>query len=463
MRNEKKFLRRAFLASWLVGAPALTGWAIEDAGVSNPLSGAFDPRAAGLAGAVVAAPEDPSILGHNPAALAEGKRSRLIAAHAPGGLPSPENFLDGSVDMAGLEWPTLEHGSLGLLILSTSAADIGLRDSAGLSLGTGSYGQSSILVGWGLNVGKGLNLGLAANFLNQSLANQSAEGAGLNLGALWHVREGTAWLSSLPEGLRLGLSAENLVAPELKLGSGQADRYPPVWHLGLSWLGGLGDWQEGAYGEMDKDEAQSWKAAAGLELGFRGIATARGGWGSQGPALGLGLSYASLNLDWAASASDLGWLQRLGLAWHFGGDLASRRHQSQTDHERLLEEQARLKAESLLAAERVQEEALKRQVEAGRREVEERRKTLERREAEWQEEVKRSHLPPGPASATVLSGSSMDWYRKGSTAFLLGDYKNAIDCWNKVLALHPGHPLALRNIQEAEQRLAGSTPSPKGP
>ncbi|MDD5066131.1 MAG: tetratricopeptide repeat protein, partial [bacterium] len=53
----------------------------------------------------------------------------------------------------------------------------------------------------------------------------------------------------------------------------------------------------------------------------------------------------------------------------------------------------------------------------------------------------------------TYSKEIMDLYYQGIDFYVAGDYKKAIDVWNRILKLDPYNNLALKNIADAEKKL----------
>lgn len=155
-------------------------------------------RAMGLGNAFVTQ-ADPTSLWHNAAGISPLGGRHVTATHT-------ELFAGTRLNLLGYVQPLGGRGSVGFGAVYLSQDAIEGRDPSGRRSGNFTASDLSFGVAYGRSLGPGTHLGLGVKLIRQSLADASATGLALDLGALHH-------LAGLP--VTVGASIQNL-GPKMK-------------------------------------------------------------------------------------------------------------------------------------------------------------------------------------------------------------------------------------------------------
>lgn len=208
------------------------------AGLTPIFNSGAGGRALGMGGANVALANDASAIFWNPAALTNLNDRSLSLMH----LPLPEGT---TYSFAAFGWPTLDYGtfSVGAFLLRTD--DIERRDSQGRLNGTFSSSEQLFLIGYGKQVNRYIALGATLKLFGQDFDNQSAYGGGADVGLR----------VALSEKLHLGLNAQNLLAPEIRLDR-DAETLPINFKAGAGIILPISDGRHRLSLEVDVDKTE---------------------------------------------------------------------------------------------------------------------------------------------------------------------------------------------------------------
>ena len=330
---KTRTLASAFAAAVVLLIPAERAFAAQENG---GLPGEFietgsGARALSMGKAVAASPQGAESLYWNPAGLGLPFRTKAAASYVrlfEGGNLSELSFAQSLAAPIGF----------GASILRFSLPGITQRDSSNNPLGDTTDSRTAFLLGAGFEPWENLAAGVAAKYLNQSLAGQSASALDADAGIAARI---SRW--------RAGLQLQNLMGAKLTRDGGE-DKLPRTVRFGA----GVEILPQ-ILVETDfvKPQDGSSEVHAGAEFLPLPWAAFRAGYDGDSPTFGFGLSLMRAAFDYAlANNGALGVSHRFTLSYNFGTDkeAAQRRGQWRTDHARRAEEaskQAALEAEQL--------------------------------------------------------------------------------------------------------------------
>jgi hypothetical protein len=303
------------LPSWLAGALLGVSVAASTAaaqGSQDPTSGLpgewlarySNARSLGLGSANVAIANDPLGVLWNPAGLSfmDQNEVRFENAHL---------FGESSLNSLGFAVPGSRWPSFGVSMLSLSSGDFERTNDVNDPLGTFKEGETAWLLSASKAFSPRLAVGVNVKLVQQTVESFSANGSGVDLGALFQV---------VP-GLKLGASLMNLGGPTLQLRD-VPETYPSQFRGGaaLGLLQGRGLLAL----EVDHADGLGTQLHAGAEYWLLSGMALRMGWSPDGPSGGLTYRFAPrYTVDYAAADHPLGLQHRIGVSAHFGGFFAS--------------------------------------------------------------------------------------------------------------------------------------------
>jgi tetratricopeptide (TPR) repeat protein len=258
-----------------------------DAGSESVFSLGLGARALGFGGGFVSLSDDASAIFYNPAGLPHLEYQEFSATHV--------TLFEGSLyDAAAWGSPIIGIGGFGAGFMRLGTRDI-IKRTNYVNTGSFSYSTWQFLLGYGRTFGSNISVGASLKILNQSLDNFSDYGIGMDFGMK----------ARLYKNLNLGITARNLIPPELSLDS-SADKIP------LAIAGGLGishlliskkiEITASVEGEKFKD--RDMKLHTGLELTFNKSFSLRGGYDRDNFSFGTGLVLGRLKVDYAYKIMD---------------------------------------------------------------------------------------------------------------------------------------------------------------
>ncbi|MCK5218756.1 PorV/PorQ family protein [bacterium] len=493
-----------------MGFPAVSLAGVQDAGTNNPFELGAGSRALALSGAFVAVADDVSSLFWNPGGLARIEQIEISAMHI-------ELFFDTPYDFLGVAYPLLDWGTFALGAVRVSTEGIILRnEKAGIiDSGEGSLDRREFLIGFGREFPLGFQAGITVKIDQQRLLDESASGVGLDIGVLYHLPgEQFAQWSGIKaidwKNLTFGLTLQNVIGSRLRINE-SADVLPLNYKAGIAYQYEHRDAFNQRFLVTGSWEKSTWRAgrpAMGLEYSIMDFAALRGGISSKAWTAGAGMQYAGARLDYALSGEALGLSHRFSLAYRFGTSVSEQRRiratrrQAEIDREseqraQAAVEKTRLTLEKKLKAEARRYRREKKAMLAKRKQLikaEQLRQAKKTKAALADEYFKALHYFQGikdylaksyraalvefktvakydpdylelklylirtrqrlQGEIHIMAPDDLKLYYKGIDLYIENNFAEAIKVWEKILVNEPTNSLALRNIEEAQGRIA---------
>jgi hypothetical protein len=261
-------------------------------------------RTLGMGGAYVATADDPLGVLWNPAGISTMDQNELRFENA-------RLFEDTSVNGFGFAVPGSWLPSFGVSVLSMGSGDYQRTNDVNDPLGTFKNGETAYLLTASKMFTPRLSIGTNFKFVQQTVEDFSAQGFGMDAGALFDVTP----------SLRVGASVANLAGPNLSLRDVK-ETYP------IAFRGGAAAEIFNGRGlvalELDQSTGLGTQIHAGTEYWLQPTIGLRAGFdGSYGTG-GLTYRFApQYQFDYAIANQALGLTHRVGLSYRFGGFFAS--------------------------------------------------------------------------------------------------------------------------------------------
>ena len=257
--------------------------------VINELGGSA--KAFGLGRAYVAIADDPAAVFWNPAGLEYIPRMSLSLFHS--------SLIAGAAyDFIGFVYPTLQFGTVGLGYARVgSGSDIPVVNEFNIQQGTASYDVSELYISYAKQLPYSVTGGLTFKFHRQqfSFNNAVSSGIGLDAGIMVHP----PWEAALFQDLTIGVRIQNLVKPQLKLGS-VSEELPQEVRLGVAKSFPVGLAGRFTFSlDYSKPELGPTRIHAGSEYQVRNLGTIRLGYDQSNLAFGAGIKYRFMEIDYA--------------------------------------------------------------------------------------------------------------------------------------------------------------------
>ena len=269
-------------------------------------------RAAGLAGAFVAFPNDVSSLHYNPAGVATFSNRAASFTYF-------DELLDFNTGFIGFVQPKIGPGNLGASVLYKDYGEFDKTDETGK---LGSFRASSVafVASYGVSIYKNLYVGGSAKYIHSAIDNFSSDAAAVDLGALFFIPAQELYLAAAVTNAGKATSAFVVTKDPLPL-QARFGISKKLAHLPL--LIGVN-----AYKYVDQD----WLGAIGgeftlmpnlfLRLGYdlvgRDLKVGSSKDRLAGAAIGLGIVWNGIMVDYALSSfGELGSLNRFTLSGQF--------------------------------------------------------------------------------------------------------------------------------------------------
>lgn len=409
--------------------------AAEGAGTESPLNTTVDARDQAMGGTSVAIGDGAQILVRNPANLGWIDQGSLSLFHTS--LYSGDTALRAGF----VAYPTLEFGTFAAGIERLGVGGIDGRDARNQSLGEFDSSEFEAILGYGRALQPWLAGGLSLRIVQQSVADASATGAGVDLG-LAARRD----IFGPGHRVQFGLAVRNLISPKLRLDEDQvADPMRTTFGAGYIWNPPTHRLHAAAAVELALSAEADARRGAGIEAGFDHLLFLRGGIDEGRLTAGVGLEFRNIEFSFATKAGgDLPRDDRFTLGYRFGSSVDERLQSRRADEE-------------LRVSERLDQMLQVREAEA---------LAFARSEAEtaWEagdyaqvELLSRRVLLMAPADPLALAriddsrrlqalANAGDELSTGSAARAATAYQRILDEW-------PGEPAAAEGLAAARQRI----------
>jgi len=254
-----------------------------DAGRETPFTSVgAGARAIGMGGGITSLATDATAIHYNPAGLAGLDYQEVAFMHSL--------LFEGSTyDFASWVYPITENHGVGGGVMRIGTDDI-IRRSDFADRGRFDYAFTQLLLAYGRNFSEPVSTGVCLKIVHQSLDNNSDFGVGLDVG--FRIR--------ICRNLHLGMVAREVLQPELKLQS-MTEKTPMAVSGGISYYDlALSDQARLAVNlDLEKYDNRSVKIHSGAEVRFHDRFALRLGYDRDNVALGGGLKYGRMNLDYA--------------------------------------------------------------------------------------------------------------------------------------------------------------------
>jgi len=310
-------------------------------GTESIFSSGAGSRALGMGGAFTAVCDDATAVYWNPAGLSCLEQTGITGFHSI--------LFEGSMlDFFSIAHPTVRYGGLGFAFLRVGTGGIQAYDDRSVSLGSFDFAQSEMIFSYGRRVPFGVNVGASLKIVTQGMGDLSANGAGLDIGALYPV--------PYVKGLSLGVSLRDTPGAKLKLAE-RVETTPRTLRFGGSYRDSLREGRDVLLLGVDAaiPEKAGTNVSVGAEYVIDRLVALRAGMKDGKISAGAGFKWRNYSLDYSLGNSDLGNLHQFSVTAVFGDPVSLRRQREQLERRRevtrMLEEEKskRIEAHSELA------------------------------------------------------------------------------------------------------------------
>lgn len=259
----------------------------------------FGARGLALGQSALAASHDALATAWNPASASH--MQRFAVTYSRLGLQNSN-----TMQSFGAILPLRERGALGVSYFRWQTARIMLTDEEGNRIGEATFAQEHLLLTYGRNLSRVLAVGANAKFVRQTFTpnyESGPENVGIDFGMLYRMPE----TNLFTRDLIIGMAIDNLVQPTLKLFANR-ESLPREWRMileksvtsrghRLTFVTNLGRHEKlGRAGNETRTHF-------GVEYAHRGLPNLRAGIHDGAMALGFGVRWRVLLLDYALVSS----------------------------------------------------------------------------------------------------------------------------------------------------------------
>ncbi len=283
------------------------------AGTTSLMNIGASARALGMGRAYVALADEPAAVYWNPAALDLIPRMSFSLFHAP--------LYEGALyDFIGFVYPTLQFGTIGIGYARIGVGDIPVVDAFNSRMGTSSFFVSELYIAYGKKLPYNLSAGVTFKVDQEQFTyfNFVTRGIGLDIGLMYT----SPFDNKLLRNLQVGFSLQNVIPPELKLGTRQ-EQLPRQFRVGFMKLLPIGlSGKVRITMDFAKSQFEPLRVHFGTEYQFRNLGTLRIGIDRNNIAVGAGIKYRFLEVDYSfgnlSYQGDWPILHRFALRFHLG-------------------------------------------------------------------------------------------------------------------------------------------------
>lgn len=157
-------------------------------------------------------------------------------------------------------------------------------------------------------------IGVTLKLLRYDLAGLSAQGVGMDVGAVLRVSPADVLQREGASTLAVGLALKDVTRTDIKWDSGQRDTIPHGLCCGLAYIHRLRSRQMMVAVSLEADTRAGRRGRAGLEWQWRQALALRVGHDGRSGTAGLGLGWGPFRVDYALVPHELGLSHRIGAA-----------------------------------------------------------------------------------------------------------------------------------------------------
>ncbi|MFH1784518.1 MAG: PorV/PorQ family protein [bacterium] len=292
------------------------GHAREDGGQAGSyLAWGAGARSLGMGKAYVGLSDDASSVYWNAAGMTQVESREMTALYSVLWEKTNYSFLSYTQPLV---VKNRNYGNIGIAMVNLSSTGFDKRDIYNNEQGTAGLSEMAGIVSYAKKLTKEISAGASVKVASQRIDTYSDTGYGLDLGLLYKARS----QSRLLKPLTVGLSVQNLIAPQIKLKS-ETDTFPRAVRAGLAYR--FFNQSLITAIDADKTENRSVKMHYGVEFSPNELLAIRAGLDETEITAGFGVNVAGFGLDYAFSYhdawkghEDLGNSHRFGMTYNWG-------------------------------------------------------------------------------------------------------------------------------------------------
>lgn len=287
------------------------GFAKQDGGQPGAfLSYGAGAKALGMGKTFAGVADDASAIYWNPAGLGTLQKREVTALYASLYENTNYGFVGYANPLCG------NAGTVGIAVVSLNSSGFQMRDIYNYETGEAGLNETAVIISYGAVLIRNgakprLNAGTSVKAVRQIIDSRSATGYGADAGVLY--------LAS--DRLSVGVSAQNIVAPKLKIGN-ETDEYPIAVTFGAGYR--LLEDRLLIACDVNKTAKRDYKLHLGGEYRFAKIFSLRAGLDETELAFGAGFRILGYSIDYAFAMHDalqgqdgLGGSHRIGFTIKF--------------------------------------------------------------------------------------------------------------------------------------------------
>jgi tetratricopeptide (TPR) repeat protein len=329
----KKLIGALSIAAILL-APGVSAAQEGTGGTRSVFSIGAGSRAIAMGGAFSAIGDDASVLYYNPAALRLCRYPGAVLNH----IQLFSGFSDAAYDFAGVVYPTISAGSIGLGIMTVGTGGIRGFDEFSRETEEISYRESQIILGYALDLPwrqfGDVTLGSSVKVLTQRVGEASAAGTGLDFGIVYrpkHVKR-----------LSLGCNLQDIVGAETKLVT-LTDKVDRTIMVGAGYTHPFTNGSTLSLAlQMNAPQRDDTEIRFGAEYMFKNFVSVRLGYDAEMITAGFGIGWRGFGFDYGYfSRGDAGSSHPLSLSARLGESIDEKI--AAQERRRLAEEERRVR------------------------------------------------------------------------------------------------------------------------